>query len=145
MDGESGVVETDLENGESDNPTTYREVTDRSEPGWMPGWSSEFGGGAWAESIETGEHLQIAVSTSGPFFHPTQQDNYPYPTSNEIEDSQRKEPDCREDKKIRESTQDIQQRGGYNQIVTFLKTQKNWAKVVYTHTHTHTHTDTRIR
>lgn len=33
MDSESGVVETDLENGESDNPTTYREATDRSEPG----------------------------------------------------------------------------------------------------------------
>ena len=97
-------METDLEIGGSGSST----MTARSEPGWMPGWSLEFRGGTWAECREMAEYLQTEVSPSGLFFHPTQQDNYPFPTSDNMRDSPRKEPDQGEDNEIRGSNPDME-------------------------------------
>lgn len=78
----------------------------------------EGGCGAWTEQREKGEHLWIAASTSGTFFHFTQPGNYPCPTSNKMGDSERKG-QWREDNNISRLIQYMKQRKRYNEIIPF--------------------------
>ena len=65
----------------------------------------EFRSGAWAEPREMAEYLQTEVSSSGPFFHPTQQDNYPFPTSDNMRDSPRKNQNGEKIRKLEDQIQ----------------------------------------